>query len=57
MEFLKRNMTQIQAQLGSMSFATRWLICSLVVIMLLVGGMLVVWGALGALLYLVGRRR
>lgn len=44
MEFLKRNMTQIQAQLGAMSFATRWLICSLVVIMLLVGGMLVVWG-------------
>jgi flagellar M-ring protein FliF len=44
MEFLKRNLTQIQAQLGSMSFATRWLIGSLVIIMLLVGGMLVVWG-------------
>jgi len=44
MEFIKRNLTQIQAQLGSMSFATRWLIGSLVVIMLLVGGMLVYWG-------------
>ena len=44
MEFLKRNLTQFQAQLGSMSFATRWLICSLVIIMLLVGGMLVYWG-------------
>jgi len=44
MEFLKRNLTQIQAQLGGMSFATRWLIGSLVVIMLLVGSMLVVWG-------------
>lgn len=44
MEFLKRNLTQIQAQLGGMSFATRWLIGSLVVIMLLVGGMLVYWG-------------
>lgn len=44
MEFLKRNLTQIQAQLNGMSFATRWLIGSLVVIMLLVGGMLVYWG-------------
>lgn len=44
MEFLKRNLTQMQSQLGSMSFATRWLIGSLVVIMLLVGTMLVVWG-------------
>lgn len=44
MEFFKRNLTQIQAQLGSMSFATRWLIGSLVVIMLLVGSMLVYWG-------------
>lgn len=44
MEFVKRNLTQIQAQLGGMSFATRWLIGSLVVIMLLVGGMLVYWG-------------
>jgi flagellar M-ring protein FliF len=44
MEFLKRNLTQIQSQLGSVSFATKWLIGSLVVIMLLVGGMLVYWG-------------
>jgi len=44
MEFLKRNLTQIQAQLGGLSFATRWLIGSLVVIMLLVGTMLVYWG-------------
>lgn len=44
MEFVKRNLTQIQAQLGGMSFATRWLIASLVVIMLLVGVMLVYWG-------------
>lgn len=44
MEFLKRNITQFQAFLGSVSFATRWLICSLIVIMLLVGGMLVFWG-------------
>lgn len=44
MEFLKRNLTQIQTQLGGMSFATRWLIGSLIVIMLLVGGMLVYWG-------------
>ena len=44
MEFLKRNLTQIQAQLNGMSFATRWLIGSLIVIMLLVGSMLVVWG-------------
>ncbi|MEM6505100.1 MAG: hypothetical protein AAF711_06510 [Planctomycetota bacterium] len=44
MEFLKRNLTQIQAQLGGMSFATRWLIGAVVVIMLLVGGMLVYWG-------------
>ncbi len=44
MEFLKRNLTQIQAQFGTMSFATRWLIGSLVVIMLLVGGMLIYWG-------------
>jgi len=44
MEFLKRNLTQIQAQMSGMSFATRWLIASLVVIMLLVGGMLVWWG-------------
>lgn len=44
MEFIKRNLTQIQSQLGGMSFATRWLIASLIVIMLLVGGMLVWWG-------------
>ncbi|MGB0768700.1 MAG: hypothetical protein ACPGYV_13450 [Phycisphaeraceae bacterium] len=44
MEFLKRNLTQIQAQLGGLSFATRWLIGSMVIIMLLVGGMLVYWG-------------
>lgn len=44
MEFLKRNWTQIQSQMKGMSFATRWLIASLVVIMLLVGGMLVWWG-------------
>lgn len=44
MEFLKRNLTQIQTQLGGMSFATRWLIGALLVIMLLVGGMLVYWG-------------
>jgi len=44
MEFLKRNLTQIQAQLGAMSFATRWLIGSLVVILVLVGAMLVLWG-------------
>lgn len=44
MEFLKRNLTQIQAQLGGMSFATRWLIGSLVVILILVGAMLVWWG-------------
>ncbi|MFN3166332.1 MAG: hypothetical protein ACE37H_04625 [Phycisphaeraceae bacterium] len=44
MEFIKRNLTQIQAQLGGMSFATRWLIVCVVVIMLLVGGMLVYWG-------------
>ncbi len=44
MEFLKRNLTQIQSQLNGMSFATRWLIGSLVVIMLLVGSMLVYWG-------------
>lgn len=44
MEFLKRNLTQIQSQLNGMSFATRWLIGSLIVIMLLVGGMLVYWG-------------
>ncbi|MFK7789909.1 MAG: hypothetical protein AB8C95_10520 [Phycisphaeraceae bacterium] len=44
MEFLKRNLTQIQAQLNGMSFATRWLIGSLIVIMLLVGTMLVYWG-------------
>lgn len=44
MEFVKRNLTQIQAQLGELSFATRWLIGSLLVIMLLVGSMLVYWG-------------
>lgn len=44
MEFLKRNWTQIQAQLSGVSFATRWLIGSLVIIMLLVGSMLVYWG-------------
>ncbi|MEM9348242.1 MAG: hypothetical protein AAGB26_16665 [Planctomycetota bacterium] len=44
MEFLKRNLTQIQAQFSGMSFATRWLIGAVVVIMLLVGGMLVYWG-------------
>ncbi len=44
MEFLKRNFTQIQAQLGGVSFATKWLLGSLVVIMLLVGSMLVYWG-------------
>lgn len=44
MEFLKRNLTQMQSQLREMSFATRWLIVSLCVIMVLVFGMLVWWG-------------
>lgn len=44
MEFVKRNLTQAWDQLNGVSFATRWLIGSLVVIMLLVGGMLVYWG-------------
>ena len=44
MEFLRRNLAQIQSQFGAMSFATRWLVVSLVVIMLLVGGMLIWWG-------------
>lgn len=44
MEFLKRNLTQIQAQLGGMSFATRWLVYSLITIMILVGAMLMYWG-------------
>jgi len=44
MEFLRRNLTQIQSQLSGMSFATKWLIGALLVILLLVGSMLVVWG-------------
>lgn len=44
MEFIKRNLTQLQSQFSGMSFATRWLIVSLVVIMLMVGSMLVWWG-------------
>lgn len=44
MEFLKRNLTQVQNQLGSVSFATKWLLGALVVILLLAGTMLVLWG-------------
>lgn len=44
MQFLKRNLTQIRANMAGASFATKWLIGALVVIMLLVGYMLVWWG-------------
>ncbi|MEM9414060.1 MAG: hypothetical protein AAGA29_01110 [Planctomycetota bacterium] len=41
MDFIRRNWTQIQAQVGDWSFTTKWLIVSLVVILILVGGIFV----------------
>ncbi|XAL99027.1 hypothetical protein OT109_15755 [Phycisphaeraceae bacterium D3-23] len=41
MDFIRRNWTQIQAQVGDWNFTTKWLIVSLVVILLLVGGIFV----------------
>ena len=41
MDFLRRNWTQIQAQIGDWSFSTKWLIASLLTIMLLVGSIFV----------------
>ncbi|MFI4862157.1 MAG: hypothetical protein ACIAXF_15940 [Phycisphaerales bacterium JB063] len=41
MDFIRRNWTQIQAQVGDWSFTTKWLIVSLAIILLLVGGIFV----------------
>lgn len=44
MEFVRRNWEQIATQLQGWSFTTKWLIASMVIIMLLIGGILV-WSA------------
>lgn len=45
MDFIRRNWTQIQANVGDWSFTTKWLIVSLVVILVLVGGIFVKFAA------------